>query len=236
MKITPVAQTQITTIPESLRGTDFMAREDWGSAETSDIDLLAEMAGRSCYKSWTMPNPATAENEGYIENILEHGHYSVLEHGSVTFYVEGVSRALLLELERHRFTQYSVESQRYVNTRKHHPEAVVPPVFRPYDELKHILQVHYDNSLDLYDQAYNFLRDKGHGVKESREGSRSLLLESTPVDLFVTANIRAWRDVMGKRWSTHADAEIQEFAGKILEHLKTIAPNSVLDIADEPAN
>lgn len=207
-----------------------MAREDWESMETTDIDLLAEMTGRSCYKSWTMPNPATAENEGYIGNILEHGHYSVLEHGSVTFYVEGVSRALLLELERHRFTQYSVESQRYVNTRKHHPEAVVPPIFRPYDDLKHLLQTHYESALDLYDQAYNFLRDQGHGIKESREGSRSLLLESTPVDLFVTANIRAWRDVMGKRWSTHADAEIQEFSGLILEELRKLAPHSVSDI------
>ena len=213
-----------------------MAREDWGSNETTDLDLLAEMTGRGCYKSWTMPNPATATNEGYVGNILDHGHYSVLEHGAVTFYVEGVSRALLLELERHRFTSYSVESQRYVNTRKHHPEAVVPPAFRPYDELKHLLQVHYDNSLDLYDQAYNFLRDKGLGIKESREASRSLLLESTPVDLFVTANVRAWRDVMGKRWSTHADAEIQEFAGKVLEQLKQLAPNSVLDISDEPGN
>lgn len=236
MKITPVAKTQVTRIPDSLKHTEFMEREDWGSLETSDIDLLAEMTGRSCYKSWNLPNPTTATNEGYVGNILDHGHYSVLEHGSVTFYVEHVSRALLLELERHRFTQYSVESQRFVNTGKHHPDVVIPPAMRPHKALSDLLQDHYDTSLDLYDKAYHILRDTGLTIKEAREAARSFLLESTPVDFFVTANIRAWRDVMGKRWNTDADAEIREFAGEILKHLKDIAPNSVLDISDEPGN
>lgn len=237
MKITTVAQTIITNLPDELHGTEFAERSDLADLDTSDLDLLGEMAGRSCYKSWTLPNPATAENEGYLGNILDHKHYSVLEHGSVTFYVEDVSRALLLELERHRHVSFSVESQRYVNTRKHHPHPVIPPAYQRIPELKAIgenLDKHYQVCLDHYDVAYNAGRDAGLSIKESREAARSFLLESTPVDLFVTGNLRAWRDVLGKRWSEQADAEIMEFAGEALRELKVVAPNSFQDISDEP--
>ena len=75
---------------------------------------LAEFAGRACYQSWTKPNPSTATNAGYLRHILEVGHLSVLEHGSVTFYLTGVSRSLTHELIRHRHFSYSQLSQRYV--------------------------------------------------------------------------------------------------------------------------
>ena len=53
----------------------------------TDVDggqALAEFAGRACYQSWDKPNPATATNRGYLRHILEVGHLSVLEHGTVT--------------------------------------------------------------------------------------------------------------------------------------------------------
>jgi len=40
-------------------------------------------------------------------------HESILEHISYTFQVEGVSRALLQELARHRMASLSVQSSRY---------------------------------------------------------------------------------------------------------------------------
>jgi thymidylate synthase (FAD) len=53
--------------------------------------------------------------------------------------------------------------------------------------------------------------------------------------MVVSGNLRAWRDVLGKRHSVHADAEIQEFAALVLGHLRSIAPNSVQDIGEEPS-
>jgi thymidylate synthase (FAD) len=230
--VTPVAQTTIMNIPESLAETALANRED----TDTDIDLLGEYAGRGCYKSWHLPNEKTASNQQYIENIQNQKHFSVLEHGSVTFYVEDVSRALLLELERHRHISFSVESQRYVNTQKFHPDAVSPPAFEDDEQLYDMLQKHYKMSLDKYDFSYNRLRDKGYTIKKAREASRAFLLESTPVDFFVTGNMRAWRDVLAKRHSEHADAEIQEFAGLVLEHLRGIAPNSFQDISEAPSD
>src|SRR4051794_31644263 len=72
---------------------------------TTDADggqALAEFAGRACYQSWGKPNPATATNAGYLRHILEVGHLSVLEHGTVSFYLTGISRSLTHELIRHR--------------------------------------------------------------------------------------------------------------------------------------
>ena len=240
MKVTTVARTQIVNLPDEVKNTEFHHRIEIDADNVTDIDLLGEMAGRSCYKSWTLPNPATQTNDGYMGNIQDHAHYSVMEHGTVTFWVEGVSRALLLELERHRHISFSVESQRYVNTRKFHPTPIRVPLYSSNvmgDEgviLQKNLDDHYHNSLDLYDKAYNLARDKGVPIKEAREAARAYLPESTPVDLFVSGNMRAWRDVLGKRFAEGADAEIREFAGKILGELRIIAPHTFQDISDEP--
>lgn len=58
----------------------------------------------------------TDESAGkFIRSIMESGHTSVLEHAVFTFAVEGVSRALLAQLTRHRIASFSVQSQRYVD-------------------------------------------------------------------------------------------------------------------------
>src|SRR5438093_3371121 len=103
LKVQLVAKTQFLPPPDVPWETDA----DGGQA-------LAEFAGRACYQSWKKPNPATATNSGYLRHILEVGHLSVLEHGSVTFYITGISRSLTHELIRHRHFSYSQLSQRYV--------------------------------------------------------------------------------------------------------------------------
>ncbi|MFH9802790.1 FAD-dependent thymidylate synthase [Streptomyces albidoflavus] len=60
------------------------------------------------------------------------------------------------------------------------------------------------------------------------------LPNAAPVDMIVTGNLRAWRDVLGKRWHVAADAEIRELAGDVLVSLRKLAPNSVQDIPNEP--
>src|SRR5215217_6412678 len=99
--------------------TQFEAPDDvpW-STDADGGQALAEFAGRACYQSWKKPNPVTATNAGYLAHILEVGHLSVLEHGTVTFYFTGVSRSFTHELARHRHLSYSQLSQRYVPERE----------------------------------------------------------------------------------------------------------------------
>ena len=49
----------------------------------------------------------------FLTDLAERGHESVIEHINLTFRVEGISRALLQELARHRHISLSVRSTRY---------------------------------------------------------------------------------------------------------------------------
>jgi thymidylate synthase (FAD) len=164
-------------------------------------------------------------------NILRQGHYSVLEHSSASFLVRDVSRALLAELSRHRHLSFSVVSQRYVNYADTAP--VVPPAARD-TEAEHLVRVAYEESLETYTELVERLTAAGFKRKQAREAARSVLPNAAPVDMVVTGNLRAWRDVLGKRWHVAADAEIQEFAGLVLGHLRSIAPNSFQDVPETP--
>ena len=62
------------------------------------------------------------------------GHASPTEHASFTFAIEGVSRALLAQITRHRIASYSVQSQRYV--RLDDFKFVVPPEVKADPESK----------------------------------------------------------------------------------------------------
>lgn len=210
----------------------------------SDADVLAEFSGRACYQSFHRPNPKTRANPHYLRNILDQGHESVLEHSSATFYVEGVSRALTHELIRHRHLSFSELSQRFVNVEE--ARMVMPPAIRGAmeDEAPNVppegFQEHY-NAAETFDEMRReyqacvaYLRDRGLPRKQAREAARAVMPNATETKIVVTGNHRAWRDVLKKRWSTHADAEICEFAGEILKHLKVIAPGHFQDIPDKP--
>lgn len=204
-----------------------------GFASVSAIDELAELAGRNCYQSWDRPNAKTASNEGYLRNILEQQHYSVMEHGSVTFFVSGVSRALLCELTRHRHLSFSVISQRYVDANS--LDRTDPPII---SELTGIDLEDANRTLDLVDKytidAYNALVEifvnNDYPRKQAREAARAVLPNMMDTPMVVTGNIRAWRDVLSKRYHIAADREIQGFAEQVLGHLRVLAPNSVQDI------
>lgn len=59
-----------------------------------------------------------------VKGCFASGHHSVLEHATFTFKLEGVSRALLAQLTRHRLASFSVRSQRYC--KENNPQYVQP--------------------------------------------------------------------------------------------------------------
>lgn len=235
MRVTVIASTEIKNIPASVIDTEFgddMLDTRYGGLY-SEIDMLSEFAGRSCYQSWKKPNPETATNTGYMKNIISQGHFSVLEHGSVTFYVEGVSRALTHELIRHRHLSYSELSQRFVNIED--AEIVTPPALSDGSSDHRLASVE-DEAKYQYMKIVDALVSDGVNRKQAREAARAVMPSMIETKIVVTGNLRAWRDVLQKRHSVHADAEIQQFAAEVLKHLREIAPASVQDIPDEPYN
>lgn len=200
--------------------------------DASDPDTLVEFAGRSCYQSWQRPNPATATNKGYIANILSQGHFSVLEHASATFYVQGVSRALTHELIRHRHLSYSQLSQRFVNEDRE-DTLVLPPAAEGDGTAKMLHEYAHSYALKYYRALVGHYTDMGLPRKQAREAARAVLPNQSETKLVVTGNLRAWREVIAKRNDPAADAEIQRFSKEILRQLKQIAPHSFQDMEED---
>lgn len=200
--------------------------------DSTEPDTLVEFAGRSCYQSWQRPNPATATNEGYLANILKQGHFSVLEHASATFYVQGVSRALTHELIRHRHLSYSQLSQRFVNEGGREDNLVLPPAAHDDMAAAMIHQRAHDQAHLIYNDLVAHYTSKGLPRKQAREAARAVLPNQQETKIVVTGNMRAWRDVIAKRNDPAADAEIQRFAAEVLRQLKTVAPNMFQDFGE----
>lgn len=210
--------------------TDFLAPPDvpW----TTDADggpALVEFAGRACYQSWSKPNPKTATNAGYLRHIIDVGHFSVLEHASVSFYITGISRSCTHELIRHRHFSYSQLSQRYVPEKD--SRVVVPPGMEDDADLRHILTEAADAARATYSELLAKLEakfaDQPNAIlrrKQARQAARAVLPNATETRIVVTGNYRAWRHFIAMRASEHADVEIRRLAIECLRQLAAVAP------------
>lgn len=206
---------------------------DW-STDAEGGQALAEFAGRACYQSWDKPNPATATNAGYLAHILEVGHLSVLEHGTATFYLTGVSRSFTHELVRHRHLSYSQLSQRYVP--EGDAEMVEPEIIASDPELHRLFTEATQASREAYQLlvkglAANLAADEQGAAsatlrrKQARQAARAVLPNATETRIVVTGNYRAWRYFIAARASEHADSEIRAVAIGCLRELTRLAPN-----------
>ena len=111
---------------------------------TNTADPLATIAAaaRLCYSpkdiigvledAWDEEGPAG--NRRVVKRCMDSGHTSVIEHASIVFGVEGMSRACSHQLVRHRIASYSQQSQRYVKFDKGAVDdlpIIVPPSIKP---------------------------------------------------------------------------------------------------------
>jgi len=210
--------------------TEFVAPPDvpWDT-DADGGQALVEFAGRACYQSWSKPNPRTATNAGYIKHIIDVGHFAVLEHASVSFYITGISRSCAHELVRHRHFSYSQLSQRFVPDDD--ASVVIPPGLEDDPELRQIVLAAADASraayLDLLAKLEAKLEDQPNAVlrrKQARQAARAVLPNDTETRIVVTGNHRAWRHFIAMRASEHADVEIRRLAIACLRELTAVAP------------
>ncbi len=214
--------------------TEFLAPPDvpW-STDADGGPALVEFAGRACYQSWDKPNPRTATNASYLRHIIDVGHFSVLEHASVSFYISGVSRSCTHELIRHRHFSYSQLSQRYVP--EVDSQVVLPPGMEDDPELQAIFEAAADASRATYSDLLARLEAKFAGDepggkpsairrKQARQAARAVLPNATETRIVVTGNYRAWRHFVAMRASEQADVEIRRLAIACLRQLIDVAP------------
>lgn len=215
--------------------TEFFPPDDVEFALDADGgEALAEFAGRACYQAWHKPNPATATNAGYLSHIVEVGHLSVLEHGTVSFYITGVSRSLTHELIRHRHFSYSQLSQRYVPERE--ARLVEPDVIAADPELHARFLAAVETSHAAYQELLAGLEERFAELpnatlrrKQARQAARAVLPNASETRIVVTGNYRAWRHFIAMRATEHADVEIRALAVQCLRQLQKAAPNVFAD-------
>ena len=190
---------------------------------STDAETLTVYAGRSCYESWSRPNEKTRRDEDYLRRTLfEQGHFSILEHASATFYLTGVSRALLAEITRHRHLSFSVLSQRFVD--ESDANIVIPPAARGSEKLMWEFENAAAGARHSYRELVEALLGSGLPRKQAREAARAVLPNMVETRIVVTGNLRAWHEVIERRTAPDADAEFQEVAGMIRQELQKLAP------------
>ena len=187
---------------------------------TNEPEKTCAVAGRLCYSSVgieELKEKLTQEKiEDILTRIIKSGHMSVLEHASFTFGVEGVSRALLAQLTRHRIASFSVQSQRYVRFDKKTPEFVIPPKIAKDENLLK----QYNEFLKISQDYYNKFLAAGIPA----EDARYVLPNASSTKIVMTMNARELRHFFELRCCNRAQWEIRNMACQMLKLAKQAAP------------
>ena len=174
-------------------------------SHTLDGATLCGQAAAVCTASG---NPAKS-----LRAALATGHESVLEHVSFTFRIEGLSRAALAQLTRHRLASFDVESQRYV---KLEDVRMVMPDSIARSEFLQEAEVCLTGSMDLYKRMV------AAGIPP--EDARYVTPQAVVTNLLVTMNARELRHFFRLRCCNRAQWEIRGVADAMLAICKRIAP------------
>lgn len=177
------------------------------------------------------------EADRLFRMIVRSGHTSTLEHLSFTFAIEGVSRALLAQLTRHRVGfSYSVQSQRYVkfgsNDRSGGFDYVVPETvanakkgvaIEEEDGTIGIMnaQTGFEDFMLYAQKMYDALREAG----VPSEDARAVLPQAAACNLVMTANLRAILEFYSKRQhGKGAQGEIADLADALKAAVIDVEP------------
>ncbi len=220
---------------KSVGGESWLTMREADEGAINEGELLAEFAGRICYRSWEPglnPNVTRirTDREAYFANVLQSFHGSVLEHANYSFAFRQVSRVFTHELVRHRAgSAFSQESLRYV--RLTDIGFRVPPALEPIrDQVISLVetleefQVSAAESLGLDDEGVPFAVKK-----EITSALRRLAPIGLSTDILWTANVRTLRHVIEMRTAMGAEEELRQVFNLVAETMKSEAPNLFQD-------
>ena len=198
-------------------------------SHTPNMETLIASAAKLCYSNSNIDdiyehnksNPT--DNAEFINKLIDMGHESPLEHATITFGIENVSRALLAQITRHRIATFSVQSQRYVkNTKK---EYYTPEEITNNKLAKYIYDECVTNCFDKYIDIVNLLIKDGLTEKEAIEKARCVLPNAALTKLLMTMNIRSLHNFFKLRICKRAQKEIRDLALEMLKLSRAIAPS-----------
>ena len=196
---------------------------------TPDIEnIIVEIARVSSSRK-----DKTEKPEGLINYLIKNSHWSPFECGYITFEIE-TSKAIGIQLLRHRSFTFQEFSQRYqevgkisddgmfepielrkqaTNNRQSSEEVFDPIVEGNYDTIQEDIEASslIGEHLKVSEELYRALLDSG----VAREQARMILPMCTKTRIYMTGSVRSWIHFLSIRDDGHAQKEIQLIAKDI---------------------
>jgi len=185
---------------------------------TPDPEQVVAAAARLCYSDASIAElfgQTPEQADKLLGKIMELGHFSVLEHASFTFGIEGVSRSCSHQLVRHRIASFSQQSQRYVSHDQ--PFSVVTPA--TISERPELL-ARFDAHMQETHEFYSDLLSAGVPA----EDARFVLPNAASTKLVMTMNARELHHFFELRCCHRSQWEIQAMASEMLRLTRRAAP------------
>lgn len=148
-----------------------------------------------------------------VRNLDILGHHSVFEHAFYTFYIEGITRACLGQLTRHRHASFTVRSQRYCD--ESDMRMVIPEKIAISSYAKEFDKIALANKA-LYEEMIE------DGI--NREDARAILPQASTTDLYITLNLRELIHIYNLRTSEGAQQEINHLLHYMIDELLDLEP------------
>ena len=226
---TKLDHSQLREMLESIGGSislNWLSKTE--AATRSEGELLTEVAGRVCYKSFGIglnPNVTMIRqsSEEYMQNTLSKGDGSIFEHATCTFGFLNVSRVFTHELVRHRAgVAISQESLRYVrptslalwlppelDSKRAKIQSIIERIENDYQEL--------EGSFSWKDVSFDL-------KKRVTSALRRILPQGMSNAMIWTANHRTIRHVITMRTAASAEVEIRHVFDKVAQVMKEKFP------------
>jgi thymidylate synthase (FAD) len=204
----------------------YGARTCWDSGDKSDSQCWDDQFSDN--REWVECGPKDMELIDRVGNKFRHA--SILEHVTYNFSIEGISRACLQELARHRIASLSVKSTRYTLKELKEEEHFLPSIFNEseyvtvFDEdtirraSKYIVMTESDivNDCSIY-ALENLKLVLERGI--SNDIAKYCLPESYKTSLTWSINMRSLQNFLSLRSDKSALWEIRDLANMVYDSL-----------------
>lgn len=178
---------------------------------------ICSHAIRTCYQSFEKGDKGGEKDRELIDRVgNKFRHSSTLEHLVYSFYIQGISRACLQEVARHRHASLSVKSTRYTLKELRNEEEFKENDFKKASKYLVLTQN------ELVDKASiktleNLRQLLNEGI--ALDIAKYALPESYKTELTYTINARALQNFLSLRSAKAALWEIRELAKALFEAL-----------------
>jgi len=180
------------------------------------LDVCAH-AIRTCWQSFDKSDEGGEKDKALIDRVgNKYKHASTLEHLVYTFYIKGVSRALLQELSRHRIASPSVKSTRYTLKELKNTDPFNEDDYTGANKFIVLTGNNYVDTASI--KALNNLQEiLKMGI--ANDVAKFCLPESYKTELTWTINARSLQNFIELRSNKAALWEIQTLAHKLFNSL-----------------